>query len=48
MHAGYHRVVRSYVLDERDGWRVCCGSGCDPCMLRLGRIVDRIRSEWRG
>lgn len=24
-------------------WRWCCGSHCDPCVQRLGRVVDRVR-----
>ncbi|MBL8749920.1 MAG: hypothetical protein JNK78_12220 [Planctomycetes bacterium] len=36
-------VVRH--LDAPDeGWRWCCGSNCDPCVQRLGRVVDRVRT----
>jgi hypothetical protein len=35
-------VVRH--LDAPDGtWRWCCGSNCDPCVERLGRVVDAAR-----
>lgn len=31
-------------LDQPDAaWRWCCGSQCDPCVQRLGRVVDRAR-----
>ena len=31
-------------IDAADaGWRWCCGSNCDPCVQRLGRVVDRAR-----
>lgn len=31
-------------LDAADAsWRWCCGSQCDPCVERLGRVVDRAR-----
>jgi len=35
--------VRRYLQRDDDAWRVCCGSLCDPCVLRLGRVVDRVR-----
>jgi hypothetical protein len=32
-------------LDLPDGrWRWCCGSSCDPCVERLGRVVDGVRA----
>lgn len=31
-------------LDAADAsWRWCCGSRCDPCVERLGRVVDGAR-----
>jgi hypothetical protein len=40
-------VVRH--LHEDDGtWRWCCGSHCDPCVERLGRVVDRVRRALAG
>jgi hypothetical protein len=40
-------VYRGYVdhyLDRSDaGWRMCCNSACEPCVLTLGRVVDRAR-----
>ncbi len=40
-------VYRGYVdayLDRNDEhWRFCCNSGCEPCMMALGRVVDRVR-----
>ena len=33
-------------LDAADrGWRWCCGSNCDPCVTKLGRVVDAARRE---
>ena len=35
-------------LDVADAsWRWCCGSNCDPCVQRLGRVVDRARASFR-
>src|SRR5690606_29979317 len=39
----YDGVVRRYLERDDDGWRSCCGSLCDPCVLTLGRVVDRVR-----
>lgn len=41
--AGYVLVIRDYLSDPADAWRQCCGSNCDPCILRLGVVVDRLR-----
>ena len=35
-------VVRHLHADDGT-WRWCCGSSCDPCVQRLGRVVDRVR-----
>ncbi len=36
-------------LDAADAtWRWCCGSNCDPCVQRLGRVVDRARAARAG
>ena len=41
--ASYRAFVARH-LDQPDaGWRWCCGSNCDPCVQRLGRVVDRAR-----
>ena len=44
------QVDRSYLafvtrhVDANDAtWRWCCGSACDPCVERLGRVVDAAR-----
>lgn len=38
---------RAFVLQHADApdanWRWCCGSHCDPCVERLGRVVDGAR-----
>ncbi len=40
-------AYRSYVVEllgrADDDWRICCNSNCEPCMLQLGRVVDRVR-----
>ena len=35
--------VKSLMQRGDDSWRRCCGSNCDPCVLQLGRAVDRAR-----
>ncbi len=36
-------------LDRPDAeWRWCCGSACDPCVNRLGRVVDAVRARRGG
>ncbi|MFY9342968.1 MAG: hypothetical protein WAT39_10795 [Planctomycetota bacterium] len=37
-----HFVVR-HAIEPDATWRWCCGSHCDPCVTRLGRVVDRTR-----
>lgn len=29
----------------RSQWRPCCGLLCDPCVLALARVVDRLRAD---
>lgn len=42
--ASYAAFVLQH-LDAADAtWRWCCGSNCDPCVQRLGRVVDRARA----
>lgn len=38
------RFVVDHVRRPDDDWRWCCGSNCDPCVERLGRIVDAARA----
>jgi len=39
-----YRAFVARHLDAPDaGWRWCCGSNCDPCVQRLGHVVDRAR-----
>lgn len=35
-------VVRHLAAPDA-AWRWCCGSNCDPCVERLGRVVDAAR-----
>ncbi|MCY2955595.1 MAG: hypothetical protein NT107_01000 [Planctomycetota bacterium] len=28
-------------------WRWCCNSACDPCVERLGAVVDAVRQAFR-
>ena len=32
----------------RAHWRPCCGLLCDPCVMALARVVDRLHAERRG
>ncbi|MCA8943234.1 MAG: hypothetical protein KDB80_11795 [Planctomycetes bacterium] len=41
----YVPVIRGYVEDTSDLWRVCCSTHCNPCMQDLGTVVDQVRSE---
>jgi hypothetical protein len=40
---GYRGFVLQYLARKDDAWRRCCDAGCDPCVLKLGRVVDRTR-----
>ncbi len=42
---GFRRSLRRMIEREDDSWRVCCGNGCDPCVLALGRAVDTARAR---
>jgi len=37
-------LVERYLEQHPDGWKNCCGSSCDPCVLTIGLAVDRARS----
>lgn len=39
----YLAFVRRHVAEPDASWRWCCGSNCDPCVERLGRVVDAAR-----
>jgi len=39
----YLAFVARHVDADDATWRWCCGSTCDPCVVRLGRVVDRAR-----
>lgn len=39
----YLAFVARHVDADDATWRWCCGSNCDPCVARLGRIVDAAR-----
>jgi hypothetical protein len=39
----YATFVLRHVAADDATWRWCCGSSCDPCVQRLGRVVDRVR-----
>ena len=43
IHEGFRDTIRRLVFDNNDGWRTCCGSACDPCVLPMARCVDQIR-----
>jgi hypothetical protein len=39
----YVRFVELHVDQPDSAWRWCCGSNCDPCVVRLGCVIDRAR-----
>ena len=39
----YLAFVARHLTEPDPGWRWCCGSNCDPCVARLGRVVDGAR-----
>jgi hypothetical protein len=39
----YEAFVLRHVAADDATWRWCCGSNCDPCVQRLGRVVDAAR-----
>jgi hypothetical protein len=39
----YLAFVARHLTADDGTWRWCCGSNCDPCVQRLGRIVDQAR-----
>lgn len=41
----FARSVKSVLFRAHDDWRVCCGSGCEPCVVPLGHAVDVAREE---
>lgn len=41
--ASYRAFVARHLTAPDAGWRWCCGSNCDPCVQRLGHVVDRAR-----
>ncbi|MBL8733127.1 MAG: hypothetical protein JNN13_12220 [Planctomycetes bacterium] len=45
--ASYAAFVLHHVHAPDADWRWCCGSNCDPCVQRLGRVVDAARG-WLG
>lgn len=40
----YLTFVRRHLREPDASWRWCCGSNCDPCVERLGRVVDAARA----
>jgi hypothetical protein len=43
LHSAFTPLVRSFLLDASDEWRVCCQTNCDPCVNDLAPAVDRAR-----
>lgn len=41
----YLAFVARHLDAADDTWRWCCHSNCDPCVTRLGRVVDRARAD---
>jgi len=48
LDASYAAFVARHVDADDATWRWCCGSHCDPCVQRLGRVVDRARAMIAG
>lgn len=46
--ASYVAFVVRHATEPDATWRWCCGSNCDPCVERLGRVVDRARTALLG
>lgn len=40
----YRAFVARHLTEPDSRWRWCCGSQCDPCVVRLGRVVDAARA----
>lgn len=41
----YRAFVLRHLHEPDATWRGCCGSQCDPCVKRLGRVVDGARAH---
>jgi hypothetical protein len=41
--AWYRESVLGMMAEPRESWPACCGNDCEPCVLVLGRVVDRAR-----
>lgn len=37
--------IVAYLHQDPAEWMNCCLSGCDPCVLRIGRAVKRTRER---
>lgn len=46
VEASYVAFVARHLDTDDAAWRWCCGSHCDPCVQRLGRVVDRARQAF--
>ena len=44
LDASYRAFVARHLTEPDATWRWCCGSSCDPCVTRLGRVVDGART----
>ena len=44
LDASYRAFVARHLTEPDATWRWCCGSSCDPCVTRLGRVVDGARA----
>lgn len=41
----YQAFVRQHLQVPDVKWRFCCSSMCDPCVKRLGAVVDAVRRD---
>jgi hypothetical protein len=48
LHPAFASMVRQFALDDSDGWRLCCGMDCSPCVNELVPAVERVREILNG
>jgi hypothetical protein len=44
----YRGFVMLYLGRPDDHWRQCCNGSCEPCVLQIARVVDRVRELCSG
>ena len=41
--SSYRRDVIELLETPREAWPACCGLLCDPCVLGLAKVVERVQ-----